>query len=52
MQKVKYTVTLTGWDNRKLTFYDWEDVQCFLAYVVEGCKGEYVGFLIKEEVTE
>lgn len=44
----KYTVKLTGYEEA-FTFYDWDDVQCFIGYVAEGRCGEYIGFLVKME---
>lgn len=50
-RKYRYKVKLTGWDE-ELIFYDWEDVQCFLGYVVDGKQQSYTGFLIKMEVVK
>lgn len=47
-RRCRYTVKLTGCDDN-FTFYDWDDVQCFIGYVVEGRCGEYIGFLVKME---
>lgn len=45
-KKYEYTVTLTGWAEQTLTYNSWDDVQNFIAYVVEGCKGNHIGFVV------